>query len=115
MPTSFSLTFDGRYGMSLVAGEAVILDLTGVHIERHSDGTYSCSITRGAETPVRLVASATAEGRGAIERANGRECPAVPGFVEAAESPSGGTASILRDEIARAFGWAPEPEPAPAA
>ena len=109
--STLTFTYDPRYGLTLVTGETVVLDLVGVCIEQTSDGKFSCSVTRSdGQHPVRLVASATPEGR-AIERANGRECPAVPGFVEAADSPTVGTASVVRDEIARAFGWEPEPAP----
>jgi hypothetical protein len=101
---SISFTFDPRYGLSLVSGEAVVLDLTSVHIDRLSDGTYSCAVTRGEESPVRLVATATPEGRLAVERANGRESPAVPGFVEVAV-PNTTTVSSLVEDIARHFGW----------
>ena len=104
MSNTFTFTFDSRHGLSLVSGEAVVLDLSGVHIDRRPDGTFSCAVTRGADNPVRLVASATSEGKDALERANGRECPAVPGFIEA----DVGRPNSLHDHIARAFGWEPE-------
>ncbi len=106
MSSTFTFTFDTRHGLSLVSGEAVVLDLTGVRIERRPDGAFACEVTRGEECPVRLVASATPEGKLALERANGRESP-VPGFVTVVEPPKATTVSALRDEIAQAFGWSP--------
>jgi hypothetical protein len=102
----FTFSFDPRYGLSLVSGESVILDLSGVTINRLPDGTYSCAVSRGDEHPVRLVASTTTEGRLALARANGRECPAVPGFVEVTGTAAGRPNS-LHDDIALAFGWEP--------
>ncbi|HYH67680.1 MAG TPA: hypothetical protein VD866_23485 [Urbifossiella sp.] len=104
MSSTLSFTFDPRYGLSLVSGEAVVLDLTGVHIDQNKDGTYSCAVTRGEERPVRLVATATPEGRLALERANGRECQAVPGFVEVT-GPNTTAVSTLAEDIARHLGW----------
>jgi len=107
VPTTFSITFDGRHGLVLVAGETIVHDLVGVHIDRHADGTFSCAVTRGDDrNPVRLVASSTPEGRWAL-RANGRLSEAAPGFIELPSPTFGGPATSVQEDIARHFGWEP--------
>jgi hypothetical protein len=85
MPTSFSLTLDSVWGsLVLVAGEEIVHDVTAVRITKSETGSgFDCEVTRaGVGAPVRLVASASPEGRLALERANGQESVSVPGFVE---------------------------------
>jgi hypothetical protein len=111
MPTRFSLTFDSMYkSLVLVSDKRIVADLKEVHIEKADDGSYNCSIIHdNGGNPVRLVASASPEGKKAIERAAGVETSLVPGFIEVSSSKAevakaadeqGGVAA----DVARFFG-----------
>ena len=110
MPTVFSLTLDSIHkSLVLVAGERIVDDVTEIRIAKAASGSgYDCEVTRaGNGKPVRLVATASAAGKAAIERANARESSGMPGFVEAPVSPPVVPpvvrASVQKD-IARCFG-----------
>lgn len=112
MPHALVFTFDPAHGLSLVAGESVVTDLTGVTITQQPNGRYECAVSRASGAPVRLVAAASAEGRGALARATGQEQAAVPGFVEVPTVVK--PPPIPPEQIARLFGWEPVPPiPAP--
>lgn len=108
MPHALVFTFDPSYGLSLVAGESVITDLTGVSITRLPNGRFDCAVSRASGGPVRLVAAESAEGRGALERATGQERSEVPGFVEVPVPPAE-PLPVSPESIASLFGWVPEP------
>lgn len=99
MTTSFSVTFDVRHGLALVAGETIVTDLVGLHIDRNPDGTFACAVTRAGGGPVQIVPESSRAGQQAM-RANGRLDSPVPGFV-------GVPATSLTADIAKCFGWQP--------
>lgn len=110
MSTTFSITYDCRQGLVLVAGESIVTDLVGVHINRNPDGTFSCAVTRGTpENPVRLVSAVTREGSNALQQAKGQLSSSAPGFVEIpppiTPAPASTAASTLAEDIARHLGW----------
>lgn len=110
MPTSFSLTFDSTHGsLVLVAGEQIISDVTDIRITRSASGGYDCEVTRAnGGAPIHLVASASTTGKLALGRANGRESPEVPGFVEVTGPAQEVLSASVREQIARGFGWKEE-------
>ncbi|MBN8904881.1 MAG: hypothetical protein J0H57_28020 [Rhodospirillales bacterium] len=111
MPHTLTFSFDPAYGLTLVAGESVVTDLAGVHITQQPNGRYDCAISRAGGAPVRLVASGSAEGRGALARATGQERSDVPGFVEIPVPAVVEPPPIPTEELAQLFGWEPAPAP----
>jgi hypothetical protein len=103
MPTNFSLTFDSTHdSLVLVAGEAIIDDLTAVRITRTTTG-YDCEVVRaGNGSPVKLVAAASPAGKQALARAIGKLSAAAPGFVELETAAT--TNSSVAEDIARYLG-----------